>query len=72
LAGCCKYGDEPSGSGATELVIIYLSLTQLASVKVRLPQYQTAAKVTYFILQKRKQPDLSVKPNILPEAGAFN
>jgi hypothetical protein len=20
VAGCCKYGDEPSGSGATELV----------------------------------------------------
>jgi hypothetical protein len=22
VAGCCEYGDEPSGSGATELVII--------------------------------------------------
>jgi hypothetical protein len=23
LAGCCEYGDEPSGSGATELVPIF-------------------------------------------------
>jgi hypothetical protein len=22
VAGCCEYGDEPSGSGATELVIV--------------------------------------------------
>jgi hypothetical protein len=24
VAGCCEYGDEPSGSGATELVILLL------------------------------------------------
>jgi hypothetical protein len=24
MAGCCEYGDEPSGSGATELVMIIL------------------------------------------------
>jgi hypothetical protein len=27
VAGCCQYGDEPSGSGATELV--YLSFKTL-------------------------------------------
>jgi hypothetical protein len=26
MAGSCEYGDEPSGSGATELVIISLLL----------------------------------------------
>jgi hypothetical protein len=25
LAGCCECGDEPSGSGATELVSLYLN-----------------------------------------------
>jgi hypothetical protein len=28
VAGCCKYGDEPSGSGATELVYIKIKLSR--------------------------------------------
>jgi hypothetical protein len=33
VAGCCEYGDEPSGSGATELVIGYgLFLSLFSSV----------------------------------------
>jgi hypothetical protein len=27
MAGCCEYGDEPSGSGATELVACKLKKT---------------------------------------------
>jgi hypothetical protein len=27
VAGCCECGDEPSGSCATELVILYLTTT---------------------------------------------
>jgi hypothetical protein len=26
VAGCCEYGDEPSGSGATELVSLVLMI----------------------------------------------
>jgi hypothetical protein len=29
VAGCCEYGDEPSGSGATELVTMLLQLARL-------------------------------------------
>jgi hypothetical protein len=29
VAGCCKYGDEPSGSGATELVSVSQLLLNL-------------------------------------------
>jgi hypothetical protein len=28
VVGCCEYGDEPLGSGATELVIDYLKYRQ--------------------------------------------
>jgi hypothetical protein len=36
VAGSCEYGDEPSGSGATELVnvIVYLLLSFLGRVPV--------------------------------------
>jgi hypothetical protein len=29
VAGSCEYGNEPSGSGATELVYIYIGLYKL-------------------------------------------
>jgi hypothetical protein len=30
VAGCCEYGDEPSGSGATELVSFFTRGKKLA------------------------------------------
>jgi hypothetical protein len=37
VAGCCEYGDEPSGSGATELVKQYLKW--LINFKVVFPEF---------------------------------
>jgi hypothetical protein len=34
VAGCCEYGDEPSGSGATDLVACKLNKKTLSAIKL--------------------------------------
>jgi hypothetical protein len=40
MADSCEYGDEPSGSDATELVSYYKSFRELSASNVGFPQFR--------------------------------
>jgi hypothetical protein len=47
VAGSCGYGDEPSGSGATELVSVLLS-HKFRSKYIRIIKYLKKLKLSYY------------------------